>query len=148
MQDLSPEAKAALERADRLAAHRQKQTERAGAETEAAEMRELEAFDLAESLEAKLGGARDVAFGIVNNRFGVFAVRKPDTRGVRTRQNASEKQRLSLEWEIAFLRHYIEPPEKAVLWMQTGAERPGLVWQTGEVFIALMGVDTSAREKK
>lgn len=144
---LTAEAKDALARTERLVALRQKQAERDQAEKEAGDARELEALELVEVLEAKIG-ARDVEFAIVNNRFGVFAVRKPDTRAIKNWERASEKEKLSVEWQLGLIRHYIEPAEKAIVWLKLGAERPGLVWQTSEAFVDLMGIDRSKLEKK
>jgi hypothetical protein len=145
--ELTPEARAALERADALAAHREARAKRAEEERDKADALELEAFELEAKLEAKLGKSGE-EFAIVNNRFGVFAVRKPDTRAIRNWERATDKEKLSIEWMLGLLRHYIEPTEKAIPWAQLGAQRPGLVWQTGEAFVELMGIDRSKLEKK
>jgi hypothetical protein len=137
----------------RLAAHRQAEAEREASAQEEADLRELEAHDLAASLEGK-HGKRGVDFEVINNALGgVYAIRKPDTRANRNWEQASEKSRLSLEWMIGLLRHYIiEPDEKAPgkanQWMQACGARPGLCWQTAEKFVEMMGIDREAAQKK
>lgn len=153
---------------ERLAALREKDAERDTASQDAADARELEGRELVLACEAK-GWKEGHDFKIVSNPIaGVFAVRKPDARGIRTWENATEKQRLTLEWVISFLRHYIvgldeqpmpqagQKPEdgrplegaKGLVWAQASAQRPGLCWQTSRTFLELMGVDFEALEKK
>ena len=118
-----------------------------------ADERELEAEELAATLEAK-GQKRGADFVVVSNRLGgVFALRRPDTRAIRNGENASDKNKLSLEWNIGLLRHYIVEPDekapgKALLWAQTSAQRPGLCWQTASAFVELMGVDVDSYNRK
>ena len=138
---------------DRLAELRALNAERAARQSDQADERELEAEELAVTLEAR-GMKRDSDFKLIDNALGgVYALRRPDTRAIRNWENASEKQKLSLEWQIGILRHYIlEPdekaPGKALLWAQTCAQRPGLCWQTSTAFVELMGVDVESHQKK
>jgi hypothetical protein len=138
---------------DRLAELRARDAERESKAQEDADVRELEARELQIALEEK-GLKVNADFKVIVNPLGgVFALRKPDTRAIRNWENASEKQKLSLEWQIGLLRHYIvEPdekaPAKALLWAQTCAQRPGLCWQTSTAFVELMGVDVEAHQKK
>jgi hypothetical protein len=134
-------------RLSKLEAHRKLERERQEKEQDESEGRELEAFELSDKLEATLGEPRK-GFAIINNRAGVFAIRKPDTRAIRTWEHATDKQKLSAEWLIAYLRHYIEPKEKLQTWMALCAERPGLLWQTSDAFVELMFVDRGMLEKK
>ena len=121
--------------------------ERETAEASEAEVRDLEAAELTAALVAK-GQKSGHDFIVVKNRFGVFAVRQPDTKAIRVWEKADDKTKLSLEWQIGVLRHYIEPAEKALLWAQTSATRPGLCWATSNAFVELMGVDVDAVQKK
>lgn len=138
---------------ERLAELRAADAERETKEQEAADERELEARELAVLLEGKgLKGGVDFKV-IANSLGGVFAVKKPDTRAIRNWENAGEKQKLSLEWQIGLIRHYIIEPDdkaagKALLWAQTCAQRPGLCWQTSNAFVELMGVDIESVQKK
>lgn len=138
---------------DRLAELRASDAEREAKAQDDADARELEARELVLELEAR-GMKRDADFKVVSNPLGgVFALRKPDTRAIRNWESASEKQKLSLEWQIGILRHYIvEPDEKApgkgIVWAQTCAKLPGLCWQTSTAFVELMGVDVEAFQKK
>src|SRR5579872_4424990 len=115
---------------ERLAALRDERAKKEKAEAEAAEERELASEELALVLEQALGGPLGEAFAIVNNRFGVFGLRKPDAGGLRKWERAKDSEKESLEWMIGFLGPYIEPTEKCLPWKQTCAERPGLCWQT------------------
>lgn len=138
---------------ERLAALRHARMEREAKERDEADARELEAEELAALLEGR-GLKRDADFKIVANRLGgVFALRRPDMRAIRSWENAKEKDRLSLEWNVGLLRHYIvEPddkaPTRALLWAQTCAQRPGLCWETSTAFVELMGVDLDDKQKK
>ena len=138
---------------ERLYELRAKDAELATAAQEEADSREYAVRELVLSLEAK-GAKRDADFKIIDNTLGgLYALKKPDTRAIRNWENASEKQKLSLEWQIGLLRHYIiEPDEKAagksLLWAQTCAQRPGLCWQTSAAFVELMGVDLESNQKK
>jgi hypothetical protein len=142
------DAEAKRVKADRLAELRQKRGEAEAAEAQAADDRELAAEELAIVLEQKLGGKRGEAFQVINHRFGVFALRKPDTRAIRNWEQANEKQRMNLEWMIGLMRHYIEPSDKSLTWAQVCADRPGLCWHTGNIFVELMGADQAAIAKK
>lgn len=135
--------------ADRLEELRKAKAQRADKEKEAEEARELEALELEEKLRGELGGERGVAFEIINNRFGVFGLKRPDTRAIRNWEQATEKQKVSVEWQVGLLRHYIVPQERGLVWAQTvGDNRPGLLWQTADAFVDLMGIDRAALEKK
>lgn len=140
----SPEA--LLEK--RLEAMRARQAARAKAEEEGEQLRALEASELEERLEGETKGKRDQAFAIVNNRFGVFGLRMPDTQAIRNWQSAPDAKKETLEWQIGILRHYILPTERAIPWAQLATERPGLCWQTASAFVDLMGIDRSLTEKK
>lgn len=132
----------------RLAELRAAETERLAAEAEADEERELEERELAATLAATLG-KRGVDFEIVSNKLGgVYGVRKPDTKAIRNWEQADEKKKTSLEWQIGLLRHYVEPEDKRLTWARTCAERPGLAWQTADAFVTLMGVDRDGLAKK
>lgn len=139
-------------RRSRLAELRATDVDRETRETEAAEERELEARELAATLEQQ-GQKRDVDFKVVVNAIGgVYAIRKPDGKAIRNWEQASEKSKLSLEWMIGILKHYIiEPderaPGKSLQWAQTCAQRPGLCWATSTAFVELMGVDVNAQKK-
>lgn len=133
---------------EKLAEFRQKASERDTAEQEASDLRELESHELVATLETK-GLKHGSDFEIINNRLGgVYAIRKPDGRAIRNWEQASEKNKLSLEWQIGLLRHYIEPQDKAVLWAQTCAQRPGLCWQTADRFVEMMSVDREGLARK
>lgn len=133
-----------LTRQERLARAQKAREERAAAEERAREDRLI----LAEELSASLQGVRGVDFQIVTNPHGVFAVTKPDSQAIRTWEMAPEKKKLSLEWMISYLRHYIVPKERSLEWCQICATRPGLLWDTSNAFLALMGVDVHEQEKK
>lgn len=141
-------AAAEIKPEDRLEEVRKRRAEREKAEQAAADARDLEAHELELLLEDELKGVRSEAFEIVNNRFGVFAIRKPDSQAIRNWERASEDKKASLEWQIGILRHYVCPAEKQIPWAQLAAERPGLCWQTAEAFVDLMGIDRSRLEKK
>lgn len=138
---------------DRLAELREQDVERSALAKESAEERELEARELGATLEAR-GLKRDLDFKVIDHAMcGVYAIRKPDGRAIRNWDNASDKEKLTLEWLIGIMRHYIiEPdekaPAKALQWAQMCGQRPGLCWTTSTAFIQLMGVDTEAHQKK
>jgi len=140
-------------RQSRLAELRALDAEREAKAQEAAEERELEARELAFSLEQKgLKEGHDFKV-LVSAIGGVFAIRKPDGKAIRNWELASEKQKLSLEWQIGLLRNYIvEPdeksPTKGIQWAQLSAQRPGLCWKASTAFVELMGVDVEERQKK
>ncbi len=134
-------------RLERLSRARKARDERQQADERAGEDRLIEAEELSTALVGTLG-ERGVDFQIVSNPHGVFAIRKPDSQAIRIWEQASEKKKLSLEWMISYLRHYIEPKEKALLWCQVCAQRPGLLWATSTIFLELMGVDVHEQEKK
>lgn len=135
------------EKQKRLDALRTKREELALAEQQDADERELQAEELAATLEETIG-KRGVDFAIVSNRFGVFALRRPDTQAIRNWERADDKKKLSLEWQIGLLKHYIVPESTSLLWAQTGAQRPGLVWQTSNEFVDLMGLHTDGGDRK
>jgi hypothetical protein len=132
---------------ERLAHLEREADERATEDASEAEVRKLDAAELTASLVAK-GMKPRHDFIVVNNRFGVFAVRQPDTKAIRVWEKADDKTKLQLEWQIGVLKHYIEPVDKALLWAQTCATRPGLCWATSNAFVELMGVDVDAVQKK
>lgn len=139
---------------ERLAELRMASTNREAAEQDEADARELEGEELAATLEAK-GLKRKVDFAIVVNRLGgVYALRKPDARAIRNWESASEKQKISLEWAIGLVRHYIIDADgqaagsRGIAWAQMCAQRSGLCWQTTTAFVELMGVDIEAIQKK
>ncbi len=134
------------DRLKRLAVAQKAREDRQQAEERAREDRLIEAEELAASLATL--GTRGVDFQIVSNPHGVFAIRKPDSQAIRIWEQASEKKKLSLEWMISYLRHYIEPKDRGLLWCQISAQRPGLLWATSTVFLELMGVDVHEQEKK
>lgn len=158
---------------ERLAELRQREAERGQAAQEADDARELEALELSASLESK-GATRGADFLLVSNRLcGVFAIRKPGGKEIRTWEMAKEKDRLNLEWMISFLRPMIVDPSeveipkvqagqtpphmapdarvhgrRAIEWAQQCGQRPGLCWQTANAFVELMGVDREAHDRK
>lgn len=143
----TPAPKLSEEQAKRLEELRTVREKREAAEAQAAEIRELEAEELALTLETQ-GGRRGEDFEVLTNRFGVFAITKPDTQAIRNWEKAVDAQKASLEWQIGILRHYIVPMDRQLVWAQTCATRPGLCWQTAEAFVDLMGIDRSRLEKK
>lgn len=142
---------------ERLAELREAEASRQQRAQEDAEARELEALELRAALE-KHGLKEGVDFKIVANALGgVYALRKPDARGIRNWENATDKQRANLEWTIGMLRHYVVEPEspetqalgnRGIVWAQMCAQRPGLCWQTAVAFVELMGVDLEGVQKK
>lgn len=138
---------------ERLAELRLKEAERGQAEKEAGDARELEAFELAETLESK-GARRGYDFQLVSNPLcGVFAIRKPGGKEIRQWEMAKEKDKTNLEWLIGFLRPLIVEPdetkkERGIRWAQMCGERPGLCWQTGEKFVELMGAVREDHDRK
>lgn len=142
---------------ERLAELRAADVDREAKKQEEADLLELEARELATTLEAR-GEVGGVDFKIIASTLGgVFAVRKPDGRAIRNWEQASEKQKLSLEWQIGLLRHYIvEVDEKApggagargIVWAQKCAGRPGLCWATSAAFVELMGVELDSSQRK
>ena len=132
---------------ERLAELQKQRAESEQAETDRALERELAAEELAVKLAPALG-KRGEDFAIISNRYGVFGLRKPDAQAIRNWERAEEKQKLSLEWQIGILRHYIEPKDTALPWAQTCAQRPGVCWQTAEAFVELMGVDRETVARK
>jgi len=142
---------------ERLAKLRAEEAERQTREQEEADERELEALELTAALEGR-GQKRGVDFVVINNRAGVFALKKPDTGAIRRWEAAKEKERLSLEWQIGFLGKYIVEldeqavkagrPPQGLTWQQTSQKFPGLCWQTANAFVDLMAVDRSETEKK
>lgn len=132
----------------RLEAMHTRRKEQADQEEKAQELRQLEVFELEQKLEGELKGKRGVDFEIIDNRFGLFALRRPDTRAIRNWEQASDEKKQSLEWQTGVLRHYIYPSDQQIPWAQLATERPGLCWQTANAFVDLMGVDRSNLEKK
>ena len=76
---------------ERLAELRAAQYDREQAKAEKAEELELEALELAAKLETSIG-KRGEDFAIIQNAFGVFAIRKPDAQAIRNWERAGEKQ--------------------------------------------------------
>lgn len=148
------------EQRERLAELRGKDIDLETEAQDARDARELEARELRLTLEGR-GLKADVDFKIINNPLtGVFAVRKPDARGIRNWEQGTEKQKTNLEWMVGMLRHYIvEPDEKAmpekgtlgprgIEWARLCAQRPGLCWACASAFVELMGVDVEAVQRK
>lgn len=134
---------------ERLRVLREAQVDLEKAEKEATDERELEALELQAKIVAETKGVRGRDFAIVNNVFGVFAVRKPDAQAIGNWDRARDEDRLSLEWQIALLRNYIFPDKaRGIEWAQIASDRPGLVWETANAFLELMGVSKSAVSKK
>ena len=142
---------------ERLAELRAQDIEREAKKQEEADLRELEARELVLNLEDK-GLKRDIDFKIVSNPIGgVYALRKPDTRAIRNWEQASDKQKLSLEWQIGLIKHYIVDPDekdptaqdkRGIAWAQMCGARPGLCWQTVNAFGELMGMDIEGTQRK
>jgi len=140
-----------------LESHRRSQAERRKAAAEEAERRELDVARLVAKLEepgpegpggVRVTPRRGADFEIVDNPFGLFAVRKPDDHALLTWENAPEKKKLSTDWLSTYLRHYILPKERMIEWCQIGAQRPGLVIQTATAFLRMMGIATEDEAKK
>jgi hypothetical protein len=118
------------------------------AEQDATELREFERESLVAELEKTLG-KENVDFKIIDNPFGLFAIRKPDLKAIRNWEQAPEAKRTNLEWAISLLRHYIAPESKSIEWCQIGGNgRPMLIWHTANAFVELMGLDKTAAGKK
>ena len=83
----TPAPKLSEEQAKRLEQLREVREKREAAEAQAAEIRELEAEELALTLETQ-GGRRGEDFEVLTNRFGVFAIKKPDTQAIRNWENS------------------------------------------------------------
>jgi hypothetical protein len=142
---------------ERLEELRKSASQRQADEQDAADARELEAEELAAKLEAQ-GLVRGADFEVINNRLGgVYAVRRPDSRALRNWEAADEKKKGNSEWQIGLIRHYIVDPEgtdpkaqgsRGIVWAQTCAQRPGLLWQTTNAFIDLMSVDRDVATRK
>jgi hypothetical protein len=130
----------------KLEKHREAKLEADKVAADAADLKELEVYELKEKL-ASLGKENE-DWRIINNPFGLFAVKKPDARAIKTFENAKDKDKISLEWNIAYLRHYIVPDDRVTVWMQTCGTRAGLAWQTMNEFLKLMGVESADNEKK
>ena len=149
---------------ERLEELRKKDIEREQLAQEDADARELEARELQANLEARpsMGGVagatmKDGTDFIINNRLGgVYALRRPDGRGIRAWEQASDKQKLSPEWQIGLLRNYIVDPNpnnpqkgmRGIEWAQQCAQWPALLWMTTNAWIELMGVDRELLAKK
>jgi hypothetical protein len=131
---------------EKLAAMRAKRQKAEADELEAREQRELEAGELADKLELE-GQKRGEDFEIIVNRFGVFAIRKPDHQAITSWDRASNEKKLSLDWQIGILRHYIVSDDGGVRWAQIAAVRPGVCWDTAAAFAKLMGVEADETGK-
>lgn len=131
----------------RLQAFRNKQAEAENASQENAERRELEIFDLVETLEKDFG-KRGEGFEIVDNPYGLFAVKRPDTQATRNWEKATDAQHGDSTWNIGLLKHYIIPADRQLAWAQLAAERAGVWWQTAGEFVKLMGLDRKLLAKK
>jgi hypothetical protein len=130
---------------ERLAEVRKLAAEREQAARDAADLLELEA----EELHLKQSGTRGVDFEIIKNRFGCFAVKKPDDRAIAAWDRQTPEKKLETDWIITWLRHYILPDAaEGVRWAQIAAQRPGLAWETANAFLALMGVSRDEAAKK
>lgn len=138
---LSAEEQAELE------SFRQSRVTKAKEAKDAADRQELEVERLAAKCEAD-GKVRGKDFEIIVNPFGVFAVRAPDDHAILTWENASSKKKDSADWLSQYLRHYIISDDKGIAWATVGAKRPGLVYQTGNAFLKMMGAVTDESEKK
>lgn len=136
-------------RRERLQKARKKNDDHAAAKRRELEDREIEVAELTEKLEVSTKGKRGTDFEVVSTPFGVYGIRKPDHQAVTNWDKATNEKRLSLDWQIGLLRHYIlpDPNVDGIAWAQQGALRPGIVWETAAAFTALMGAEVDAAGK-
>jgi hypothetical protein len=118
------------------------------AKKEAEELRELQREKLERALEADTKGLRGEAFEIVDNRFGLFAIRAPEDAEIMRWEKATPQERTDLDWSIQFLRPLIVPPAEGVKWAQVAAMRSALCWETAASFTTLLGASLEIVAKK
>ena len=133
---------------ERLEELRLARVRREAQEQEEADSRELEEEELCLKLEEELKGRRGIDFEIINNKFGVFGLRKPDGRAISSIDKASAEKQATLQWNIDLLKHYIVPQERSLAWVQVAADRTGLCWETALAFKALAGESSLVFKKK
>lgn len=137
--DLSEADLAELEQLEQRDAEREKTAEKA------AQARRLDELRLVEQLRGQLGGERGQAFEVVNTPWGVWGVRKPDSRGLQAFDREMKKDESDPVKLVEILRHYIVPEDRKLAFHAVGSERDGVVLASNSVGMAFLSLAGRAR---
>jgi hypothetical protein len=136
------------EEQEQLAALKKARATREAEEQAEAERLEFEELRLDEELAGKLG-KRGKDYEILSTEFGVFALKRPDTKGLEAWRRATKDPDAITEDKLAMvLRHYIVPAERANDFHLATTERPEIATRMAHVFRALMGAKHLESKKK
>lgn len=138
----------ALPPEEELAKLRRSREEREAAAEAEAQRLELEELRLDEELSST--GKRGKDYEILVTDFGVFGLKKPDTKGIEAWRKLTSKDSADItEDKIAMiLRHYIVPEARANDFHLATTERPEVATRMAHVFRALLGAKHIESKKK
>ncbi len=132
----------------RLEELRQQDEIRARQAQDEADERELAVRELVARLEAEFKGKRGQAFEVVDNPFGLFALREPDLKAAGNYDRATEERLQSAAWQIGVIQHYIHPASDMQRWCEVASKKPGLLWATVDLFTNMLGYQKQVAQKK